>query len=212
MSSTSTTLVSSPDAPPRWLRPSVLALLVGNVVPLVGVIFLHWNLRNILLLYWAESAVIGFYTVLKMTITRPLQGLFTSAFFCVHYGMFMAGHLIFLLVLTNGNLQHPGPAMTNPFHAAIDAFTPSMFLALLALFISHGVSFVTNFLAKGVYRTATIQKLMAAPYPRIIVMHITILGGAFLMLALGQPIALLIVMVILKTAVDLASHLREHRK
>jgi hypothetical protein len=53
---------------------------------------------------------------------------------------------------------------------------------------------------------------MGQPYVRVFVMHITILGGGFLSMALGSPAALLLVLVLLKTAVDVKFHLREHKK
>ena len=47
---------------------------------------------------------------------------------------------------------------------------------------------------------------------RIVVMQLTIIGGGFLALALGSPAWALALLVVLKTAADAASHLRERRK
>jgi uncharacterized membrane protein YphA (DoxX/SURF4 family) len=90
---------------------------------------------------------------------------------------------------------------------------PQAFLwALASLFISHGISFVHNFILKGEYLHTTGQQLMTNPYSRIVVMHIAILGGAFLSGAVGSPVAVLIVLVVLKTIIDLKLHFREHKK
>ena len=43
-------------------------------------------------------------------------------------------------------------------------------------------------------------------------MHLTILAGAFLIMRLGAPVAALVVMVGVKTLIDLGAHLLEHRK
>jgi hypothetical protein len=51
---------------------------------------------------------------------------------------------------------------------------------------------------------------MFAPYGRVIVLHLTILFGAFVAALLGAPIGVLIILVVLKTAFDLRLHLREH--
>ena len=84
--------------------------------------------------------------------------------------------------------------------------------AFSALFISHGVSFLLNFLLGGERDRLTVSQLMAAPYGRIVILHVTIIAGAFATMALGQPIFLLIILVALKIGVDVSMHLREHRK
>ena len=87
-----------------------------------------------------------------------------------------------------------------------------MKFAILALFISHGVSFIYNYLMKGEYTKAKSQNLMTAPYSRIVVLHITIVFGGFLTMILGSPAALLVLLVVLKTIVDVNLHLRGHKK
>ncbi|HOJ86016.1 MAG TPA: DUF6498-containing protein, partial [Elusimicrobiales bacterium] len=83
---------------------------------------------------------------------------------------------------------------------------------ILALFISHGYSFFSNYIMGKEKETASIEQLFAAPYPRIVVMHITILAGAFLMMALKTNVAFLIVFIIIKIGVDLKAHLKEREK
>jgi hypothetical protein len=46
----------------------------------------------------------------------------------------------------------------------------------------------------------------------IVVMHLTILGGGFLMLALRSPVWGLLLLVALKTALDLRGHFAERKK
>ena len=50
------------------LKPSVLALLAANLYPVVGVVFLGWDAFYLLILFWMENLVIGFYTVIKMLL------------------------------------------------------------------------------------------------------------------------------------------------
>jgi len=49
-----------------WLDIPVIALLAANVIPLFGVLFLDWDAFSIVLLYWSENLVIGFYNILKI--------------------------------------------------------------------------------------------------------------------------------------------------
>jgi energy-converting hydrogenase Eha subunit C len=53
---------------------------------------------------------------------------------------------------------------------------------------------------------------MGAPYTRVVILHLTIIFGAFAVALLGQPIGALVVMVLLKTGVDLAAHLGERAR
>ena len=45
---------------------AVVALVVANLIPLVGVLFFDWNVWMILVVYWLENGVVGFFNVLKM--------------------------------------------------------------------------------------------------------------------------------------------------
>jgi hypothetical protein len=53
---------------------------------------------------------------------------------------------------------------------------------------------------------------MGAPYARVVILHLTIIFGAFAVAILGQPIGALVVMVVLKAGVDLAAHLGERAR
>jgi hypothetical protein len=82
---------------------------------------------------------------------------------------------------------------------------------MVALFLSHGWSFVANYLGKGEYRRISVQTLMMQPYKRVVLLHITIIFGGFLMMALNSPLMGLLFFILLKTGMDLRAHLKEHR-
>jgi hypothetical protein len=83
-------------------------------------------------------------------------------------------------------------------------------LIALLLFLSHGVSFLVNYVGRKEYLNTTPMKQMFQPYGRLIILHVTIIIGAFLVIGLGQPVLLVALLVLLKTIVDLFFHLREH--
>jgi hypothetical protein len=80
-----------------------------------------------------------------------------------------------------------------------------------SLFLSHGVSFARNYLIAGEYKTSKPKDLMGRPYSRVVVMHIAILAGGFLSFSIGSPAGVLIVLIALKTIIDIKLHLRQHR-
>jgi hypothetical protein len=81
-----------------------------------------------------------------------------------------------------------------------------------ALFVSHGISFVYNYLIKAEYTKIKTDVLMFSPYGRIVIMHVAVIFGAFLTAVLGSPVGILIILVGLKTSLDVIFHLRQHEK
>ena len=80
------------------------------------------------------------------------------------------------------------------------------------MFISHGVSFYTNFIGQREYEGASVSGLMTAPYNRVMVMHLTLILGGWVILLIGMPAGALVLLLVLKTAVDLRAHRGEHAK
>jgi hypothetical protein len=203
---------------------AVVALVVANAIPLVGVLYLGWSVWTILIVYWLENGIVGFYNVLKMRKAeggddgsaaawsingRPATSMAKAGlipFFVMHYGLFWAVHGIFVLTLPLFAGLSPTGSDIGP---APDFWT--ILFALVALFISHGVSYLFNFIGSGEYQRTSALGQMFAPYGRLVVLHVTIIFGAIAISSTGAPVAAIVVLVILKTALDLALHLREHR-
>jgi hypothetical protein len=202
-----------PESPEDSLPPSALVLVAANLVPLVGVVAFHWSVFPILLLYWCENVVVGAFNVLRMLFAAPqnlaanASKMFLIPFFIVHYGMFAMVHGIFVLTLFGpGGMVSPSPAT---FLAAVRG--AGIGYAVLAIVLSHGFSFVHNYLAGGEFRRTSPPLLMFQPYARVMILHVAILLGGFAAKAMGAPAAALVVLIALKTALDLRSHVAERR-
>ena len=197
-------------------RPSSWVLIGVNIGLIVAVIGWNWSVFDIVFLYWVENLVIGAINVLKMAVAggkTPATGaaikLFLIPFFIIHYGMFCYGHGVFVFSMF-GDLD-PNQVSQGPVDA-LTLLSGSMLLAVTLLAASHIFSFFGNFIAAGEYRKTQAADLMMRPYGRIVVLHITIIIGAFLTTALGNPLGLLVVLMVLKTLVDLAMHQSEREK
>lgn len=195
------------DEPPLT-APSVLALLGANLVPLVGVLFLGWDLGQVMVLFWAENAVIGFYNLLKLGYVAKWATVFVGPFFLGHFGGFMVGHFLFIYYLFVRGISTSGPEA--PVLTTLGQIFVPLWPALLALFISHGVSFYANFVKGREYVGRKVADQMGQPYKRIIIMHVTIIFGGWAIMLLHTPVAALVLLVVLKTAFDLRAHRREH--
>ena len=49
---------------------SAILLLLANLIPLVGVAFFGWSLLTILVLYWLENGIVGFWNVPKIIMAQ----------------------------------------------------------------------------------------------------------------------------------------------
>ena len=188
--------------------PSALALIAANLVPLAGVLLGQWKLGDVMVLFWSESAIIGFYTVLKMAVAGKWAALFAVPFFVGHFGGFMTVHFMFVYGLFLDGFAGGGPEPG--VRAALTGVFVPLWPALAALAASHGVSFAMNFIGQREYAGATVQNLMTAPYKRIIVMHVTIIFGGGLTMMLKTPAPALALLILLKIAADMRAHTREH--
>ncbi|MFC1898607.1 DUF6498-containing protein [Candidatus Cloacimonadota bacterium] len=200
----------------NFQSPSTILLILVNLLPIYGVLFWEWKVFPLILLFWLENVFVGFFNVLKMIISKPEEGanwlgkIFIVPFFAFHYGMFTAVHGIFVVLLFGSESMHfsglPGletvVQIINTFHLEYVA---------LMLFLSHGFSFLWNYVGKKEYKSAELKTLMARPYGRIVVLHLTIIFGGFLLKALGSPVAGLILFILLKIFMDVSAHSKEHK-
>ena len=193
---------------PSWTSGSGVALMIANLIPLAGVLLLGWDLGEVITLFWAENAVIGLYTLLKLVVVARWGALLFGPFFLGHYGGFMAAHFLFIYQLFVRGIEQSAPEV-HAFTALADLFLP-LWPALLALVVSHGISFYANFLKHKEYLGRTAAEQMGEPYKRIVVLHVTIIFGGWVILLLGSPLPALVLLVALKTGVDLAAHRKEH--
>ncbi len=198
--------------------PAAWALVVANLVPLFGVFWLGWDAFALLLLFWLENVVIGFFNVLRMAVARgngsaTASRFFLIPFFVIHFGAFTLGHGVMLFAIFSGLVGVGRPEPGELFGLVLEQVRDRhLEWSLLALFVSHGVSFVTNTLAGGEFRQMRLDKQMSRPYGRVVMMHLTVLVGALLAQLLGNNAWALVVLVGLKLAVDLRSHLAERRQ
>lgn len=204
-------------------NPIAIGVLVAvNLVPLFGVLFLGWDVGLILISYWLENGIIGLLNIPKILLAgrdNSVAASVIAGFFALHYGGFWIGHGVFVFILAGlaqrGLFGFFGGSGFGAF--AFDPIgnvirDPAILLLALLLLISHVVSFFTNYLGRREYLNTTPYRQMFQPYSRLVVLHVTILFGAFAIVFLGQPIVLVALLVGLKAALDLWLHLREHSR
>ena len=211
--------IAEPAAPASWYSPSTLVLIAANLVPLWGVLAWDWPVFPLLVLFWLENVAVGLANALRMLLADPgdaalwLAKLFMVPFFCVHYGFFTAIHGKLVFAIFGGReyarLEHG----LFPIHgAAVAVEKYNLWLPLAALVGSHLVSLCWDYLLRGGYRRAALTELMARPYSRVFVLHLTIIFGGWAVMLLGSPVWALVFLIALKIAVDVKAHLKHAAK
>lgn len=162
---------------------------------------------------------------------RPLVALF----FLVHYGLFWFVHGVFVWTLplfagvttavglgggtgALGATLPPGlPAdlapVFGPAGNGLGLAGPDLSavaIAAVGLAVSHTVSFVVNYLGRHENLKVSPAQQAGAPYGRLVILHLAIILGGIVSLVIGSPVGAVIVLVLLKTTVDLRFHVREH--
>lgn len=185
---------------------SLYALAAANLAALGIAYASGMTLREMMLVYWIQSVVIGVASALRILSLerfdpsnlkmngRPVLETagakrHVALFFAAHYGLF---HLVYFMFVA--------------FDAGDELGAPGGYLLCTAVFIAnHGYSLVHN-IRRDAQGRPSIGALMFLPYARILPMHLTILFGGTLF---GGTVAF-VLFGVLKTAADLAMHAVEH--
>ena len=206
--------------------PSALALIAANSVPLAGAILFDWSIFSLMFLFWLENVIVGLLNIIRFLGAVPASSgksprvfimcfqVFLAGFFTFHYGIFCLVHGAFVFGIFG---REAGVSIPNGLNNAIAItsqilISEKLLFAALSIFISHLFSLAYNFFYKGERRGANIGLIMFRPYGRVVVLHLTILFGGFATMALGSPVWALVLLVVLKTLIDLKAHLMERAK
>jgi len=196
----------SEGAPLTLASPSTLALIIANLIPIAGTIFLGWKLSDVMVLYWAESAVVGFFNLCKIAVIGRWMALLAGPFFAGHFGGFMAVHFLFIYTIFVEGLQNDSAG--GDLGTVAQLFI-GLWPALAALFISHAFSFFQNFIGRREYLKRSVQTQMSEPYSRIIFMHLILIFGGGVTMILGETTPVLLIVIGLKIYFDVKAHMKE---
>jgi hypothetical protein len=173
-------------------------IIVTNLIPIYGVLYWKWNIFSIMFLYWAESAIIGFFNFLMVKKIKSIIPMGKdSPFKSVRYlsvGNFIKLYGTFMLI--HGILIF---ALFRPIYLA-PLKTCFAFLFILA---DHAFLYVFGFLRNEDYRKTPLDKQLFMPLKRLGIMHFAVFCGGLIAKFLGAPFIALIFLVILKIFVDL---------
>lgn len=208
--------------PPRQPRSdrAVAGIIASNAFTLGIALWQHWSVFDLMWPFLIQSLVIGWYarkrlmlaprlsasnlTINGRPVTDPEQARrFMGVFFLLHYGLFHLGYVIFLLVLPAivGQGAGDGATLSNAWLYAASG---------IAFWLAHRASHRQH-LRDDLAHTRSVAVLMGMPYLRVVPMHLTIVLAAVWSGSTHPAIAGIALFVALKTLVDIATHVLEHR-
>lgn len=189
-----------------WNRPPVLVILLINLIPVAGVLWFAWSPLLLLLLYWAENVFVGVFNWLKLRGFEAqkapgVEPFRISSFFAMHYGMFTLVHGIFAVVV--GGLMFSGDEATHAAGVGREGGFEwlSFLIAIGSIALLHLTDYVRWRMSQG-WKSGSLDRQMMAPYGRIIVMHLTIIGGAAVLAATDAPVTYIALLAVLKTFIE----------
>lgn len=199
---------------------STLFLIGSNLVPLLGIAFWGWDAFELLVLYWCETAVIGFWTAVEMAfrpspfpdrnmerLSRKTGRGFRSMLLMVNVAIFMAAHMAFLWNLFAGHwkerIHGPGEFVQELI------IGNGLWVPLAVTFVTQGALLLFDLLSPAGSVSAASpdtsirsSSAIAGLYRRIVIMHLTILFGGWVLVVFAQQYAAGI-LVAVKTVLDL---------
>lgn len=196
-------------------RVSLILLIVANLLPLAGVFLWDWDVFFLLLIFWCENVIIGLFGIARLIVASNSDTLRASVvqplFFAVHYGGFMYGHFMVLFGMYSRHISELGTRAqpADYYRLVIEHLN---WVAVAALFVSHGWSFVENFMGRNENERLSPMQAMALPYRRMLITHVALIVGGFFLIRNDQPLGGLVVLVLLKIALDVTFHRREHKR
>jgi hypothetical protein len=214
--------VDPSTTPLIWQRTSarvarVATVLISNAIPLVGVLHYGWSATNVLVLYWLENLFVAIFTCLRIgehcrltrrrghwrkdqlasspgeigerpTLFRDYATI-SLAFTLAH------GTFVFAIALILAH-RHADAAI---WRFAFDPFRDGALILACTLAIDFFVDLMGLRLRSFAWVRGYVQKRMG----RVLILHLSILGGMFAMAATNSPLGILYALIGLKTLWDL---------
>jgi hypothetical protein len=213
-------------------RASAALLVCVNLAVAAYALIQRLGYAEILLLYWAETVVIGVLNIPKLIIValfarhldtvddaaaagnRLIAVLVALLFYVTIFALVWM--LLFMGIIALPTLlQHADRAAGLAVERRPHPDETMLVVAIAVLALSHVFSFVVNFLLGREFRGASLVAIAVQPILRtalIIGIMALGLGVAFALPGVSRSAMFALVVIVLKTAADLHAHLAERRR
>ena len=194
------------------------AAAIGSaVVMAAGIVFFDWPTFTVLALYWLENVIVGAFTVVRILAAGArteayLGALAGAVFFTLHYGFFCFLHGVFVAVLFGGIATTAG--LLDPVLLMIGRVAGDRIGALVvaAMVVAAAADAWRAWREVDSGEGRSVGGIMSSPYGRIVVLHVVLIGGGFLVQALRLPALAALLLVAFKLVYDLRAQRRDEAR
>jgi len=166
-----------------------LLMVLSHTPPVLGAMFWDWDISTILLLYWMENVLIGFFTMLKISRCQESENYSdaghenVATHWPMVYGIFMAVHGFGVLLITALSIDDNTMFLTGTIIYLAKQIGWVM-VAFIPLVFEQWYAYRVDFLGEEKYNRGITKDLISRPYSRVAPMHVVIvLGGGAVALA-----------------------------
>lgn len=196
-------------------RPGTWWTIGSNLVPVFGVMFFGWHALPLLVFYWIENVLIGALNIPKIVlsgVTKPMPepaiGSILAGFFVFHYGMFCFVHGVFIFALfaIGDSIQSGVDPVRGPFDLiarVLSVVDAEMSWGVIVLVVLRTAEFAVLWVGGKQWLLSEPKTQMFEPYGRAIVMHLTMFIATIPVIAIGQPLLVVLALALLKSALEL---------
>jgi hypothetical protein len=145
-----------------------------------------------------------------------VAGLLLTPVFLAHYGAFWILHGMVLVGLFGGDppgtprVVFGADAADLALAALVEAWgrlrDGSLVAPVAALVVAHAASFVADFLREPAERSLSASTWAVRPYGRVVALHVALVLGGVAVVAVGDTLPALVVLIAAKTLIDLRDH------
>lgn len=204
-----------------FLQKINLSAIFSNSIFFIGLLFLSWSTVLIIFGYWIDELV-GFiflivkYIILKVSRKKEKTGAGGIIF---AYAFFMFGHLVFILIFlgifaakdVNAQMLFDNIFyfIMGRFYSLEPEFLYSLSLILPVSLFAACFAFFRNFLGKKKYKELDLVKFEKKAFTPIIMPHLIIVFGGFVIVMLKGNAKFAIILVIVKLVTEFLIYKRD---
>lgn len=177
---------------------TIIRILVANLIPVFGILFLDWELFFTFFYFWFENIITGvFFVIIGIISKLKISSILSFVFF---YSFFAFFHGIFIFALFGNNLPNQ-PTFPSGLSSVIKQH--NLTISLIILFTTYCGTFIWRYILNNDARKITIQEFWDRPLVRMTILHVSTLLGGFILKLLGSPVLGISILVIFKFFYDL---------
>lgn len=181
---------------------SAVMLVFANLLPVMDMLWKGDPVGSILVIYWIQMMIIGFWACLKLAVIGRWRALLYVPIFLVMYLSIVNFFGILAGAMLDDQMQG------TEWHQNFSLW--NYWLPALLFFAAHGLSFYENFIGGREYEKIAWDTQLGKPILRVMPMWLAVLVGGIIGGFFHTAAVAVIFVLPVKLALDLIGHFAEH--